>query len=206
MKRIAMPAVLAILSLLLCTCVQAYTLTFDDVPSGQPLADYYGGLYGAGFNGWFDAVDHSSSTWGPPHSGGYVMRCLWPRGWSGAECKFMFWPSEKLYSITSLGAYYSTEPGAVIRLDAFHYGNSQPVSSVTIGSAGQSWNNVYASVNSPTGQIDYVMFYSVSSEDALQHFCADDMTIAPVPEPSALMALAGGLGALGLPLIRRKRR
>ncbi len=77
------------------------------------------------------------------------------------------------------------------------------VASVDIGSPGESWNNVYAEINSPEGSIRGVSFDGVSSPDALLHFAADDMTIVPVPEPSSLLALVTGLAAAPFWLRRR---
>lgn len=176
----------------------AYTLTFDDAPMG-----YYKDHYGAGFAAGFQITDHSASIWGVPRSGNNVMTYSWDSLSSGGGLKFRY-PTNEVYTITSLGAYFSTELGAVVRIDAYHGDDPQPVSSVVIGAVGQSWNNVYAEVTSPTGEIDHVVFRGVSSDEALLHFCADDMTIDPVPEPSALLALTCGLGALGLPMLRRK--
>ena len=47
-----------------------------------------------------------------------------------------------------------------------------------------------------------MMFYPALYTDELAHFCADDMTINPVPEPAPILALAAGL--MGL-ILRRRR-
>ena len=71
-----------------------------------------------------------------------------------------------------------------------------------VGAVGESWNNRYVEIASAEGLIDLVMLHSVSSDDALLHYSADDMTIIPVPAPASLLGLATGLAALAL---RRRR-
>lgn len=105
------------------------------------------------------------------------------------------------YSVYSLGAYFSTELGTQIEIVGCHNTNDQVIASITIGSLSEAWNNEYVEINDPSGRINYFMFYPVSA-DALRHWCADDMTIVPVPEPPSLVSL--GLGTL--PLIVTMRR
>ena len=109
------------------------------------------------------------------------------------------------YSVYSLGAYFSTAPGTVIRIDGCHNSNDQVVASMLVGSSTEAWNKRFAEINDPMGRIDYFMFYPVSSDDALLHWSADDMTVDPVPEPSSLLAILAGLGGCGM-LLRRKPR
>jgi hypothetical protein len=78
-----------------------------------------------------------------------------------------------------------------------------PVALATIGAPGQAWNNVYIEINSAYGQINMVEFKPVTT-DALSHFCADDINVEFVPEPSSLAALCVGLAAIGG--IARRRR
>ena len=57
-------------------------------------------------------------------------------------------------------------------------------------------------ITSEAGEIRYVHFGRVNSPDDRLGFCADDITIIPVPEPCSLLALAAAL----TPLILRRRR
>ena len=202
----AMRSAKVILSLIMIVGVyaqaDAFTLTFDDIPAGEVWREYYWQQYGVYF-GYFYLADHSESSWGPPRSGINVLRCSTDNPLL-AVVKFNHPDTGNPFSIYSLGAYFSTEPGVVVRMFSRDlYGNL--VASVDIGSPGESWNNVYAEINSPEGSIRGVRFEGVSSPDALLHFAADDMTIVPVPEPSSLLALASGfLGLSGLALRRRR--
>lgn len=186
--------VLVIVAAGICTRACSFTLTFDDIPEGQGLR-YYGDQYGVAIGGSYIA-DHSESTWGPPHSGYNVLRCLD----IGGSIAFK-WPN-KLYSAYSLGAYFSTEPGVVVRLTGYGANIEDPIDSILVGAAGESWNNVYVQLNSQEGRIRSAAFEGVSSPDATAHFAADDMTIVPIPEPSSLLAMGGGLG--GMLLLRRR--
>jgi len=205
MKRLSLFAICVLLVCLACAQVEAYTMTFDDAPPGGPdVLYYYWYHYGAHFGGFYPA-DHSNSSWGPPRSGTTVLASVWDYAPSGIMLKFHYGLSQTYYSIFSLGAYFSTQEGAVVRMEARRSGVSQPVASVLIGAPGQSRSNVYAEVSSPTAQIDFLLFYPVSTPDALTRFCADDMTVVPIPEPSSLIALAGGLAGLGGMALRRRR-
>lgn len=193
---------LLVLAVGVCAQAHPYTLTFDDIPSGYGLI-YYGGQYGVAMGGGWYIADHSQSTWGPPHSGNNVLRYWWDYLGTDAYISFKSYQRPS-YSVYSLGAYFSTEAGALLRMTAYDK-NMNPIALSQIGTLDGSWDNVYAEVRSTQGSIWGVGFEGVSSPDALFHFAADDMTIVPVPEPSSLLALAGGLGALGFPLIRRRR-
>lgn len=186
-------AVIPFLFVLLCSNTDAYTLTFDDVPSGQNL-NYYTNQYGIGF---FDLniSDHSISTWGPPHSGSKVLAGQ-GGGWNELQLKGPAHPDHA----TLLSAYFGTAQGTVVRMGFYDWGTL--LTSVDIGEAGSAWSNRYVTV-SPLVPFNRVLFLPVSSGDPLAGYSLDDLTIVPIPEPSSLLALAGGLGAIGF-LRRRK--
>ena len=85
--------------------------------------------------------------------------------------------------------------------DAVKY--HSPIGSIQIGGTGESWDNRYIEVDSPTGAINSVGFEAVSS-GALSGFCLDDLSVTPVPEPSSLAALFCGLVGVGGVVVRRR--
>lgn len=180
----------------------AYTLTFEDVPIGSDLS-YYQEQYLIGFVPGWNVIDHNGSDWGTPHSGSNVL--MWggnPIFGAGFDFGLDGIPSMH-YSAQSVGAYFSTEPGVVIRLVGYRgYGGTE-VASVTIGSDTASWNDQYAEISSEAGEIDFVHIVGVHSADERYHFSMDNLTINPVPEPSSLLALLLGLGGFGTMLRRR---
>jgi hypothetical protein len=110
--------------------------------------------------------------------------------------------------IQSVGAYFSTDMGTTVRITAYHHmsGTYVAVTSTVIGAPGESWNNRYVEITSPQSPFDMLAFEGVNSPDDLLGFCADDMNITYIPEPSSLLTLAGGMASLGGFALRRPRR
>jgi len=175
-----------------------FTLTFDDL-DGNGLGQYFD-AYFLDFRG-FQVVDHSGSPWGPPHSGSYVLMLDPQSEYRYNNVIKIHGPgSYPAWTAKSVGAYFSTEPGVVVRMS---YGGIF----VDIGSPKGSWNNQYAEIARPEGDISAISFRWVlgSPPDGLFRFCLDDLTIVPVPEPASLSALALGLVPLGAAAVNRRR-
>jgi hypothetical protein len=199
---------------LCCSAGYGVTLTFDDIPSGTML---WGSPYAYNnrvvFVDYFLATDHTGSTWGPPHSGNNVLTLS---GDIGVNPFILFGRSTEAYtyrdSIQSVGAYFSTQSGAAVKITAYYdemWGEhtSTLISSVVIGDGSEPWNNRYVEIGSPGAVFNHLEFEGVNSTSDLLGFCADDMTVnRAVPEPSSLLALFGGLAGVGGFAIRRKRR
>jgi hypothetical protein len=79
------------------------------------------------------------------------------------------------------------------------------VTSIVIGAEGESWTNRYVEINSPNDPFNRLEFEYINSVSDLRGFCADDMTVTPVPEPSSILALVGGIARLGGFALRRRR-
>ena len=192
------------------TTANAYTLTFDEFPSGTELRDsFYHEQYGARFSEGFWAVGHTDSNWGYPHSGSNVL--MWDGDYSPGYLLFGHYTYSTMepYSVYSVGAYFSTQPGAMVKITAYQFDRPDTatlIDSVIIGSLGQSWDNQYVEIGSSNGVFNLLQFEGVNSLDDLRGFCADDMTVVPVPEPSSLAALAFGLLPIGVAAIRRRRK
>jgi hypothetical protein len=164
--------------------------------------------YRVGFACPFEAADHTGSTWGPPHSGTNVL--AWESSGSylslGGRINFGYLTSTTVDwdEVRSVGAYFSTDLGAMVRVTARTYGAE--VASVVIGAPGESWNNRYVEISFPGSSFCLLRFDGVNSEQELMSFCMDDMTVTYVPEPSSLLALCAGLVPAGAMLGRRRRR
>jgi hypothetical protein len=188
------------LTAFLCCPARAYVVTFDDVPTGNSpdTGVYYFNTYGIDLEfPYVEVADHTGSQWGPPHSGNNVL--IVAPGSNIGTVDTMF-KGQAVWSVYSFGAFFSTEQDVVLRMVAG--GGGQEVSRAYIGAQGESWNNRYTEISSPAGDISVVEIYPVSA-DALHHFCLDDLTVVPVPEPSCLLSLLAGLAAFGA-LVRRR--
>ena len=182
----------------------AVTMAFDEVPSGTVL---YNSSYAYDnrvvFSDDFRATDHTGSDWGPPYSPSNVLTSV---GRSYGESG-LFFGRVKLDGpypdpVGSVSAYFSTQPGAMVRISAYRYNPNNPMFSLVMGNSGESWDNRYVEITSSQLPFYGLKFEGVNSPNDLLGFAADDMTITLVPEPSSLLALAGGLAALGL--LRRR--
>jgi hypothetical protein len=188
-------------TMIACAPAFAVTLTFDDIPEGQIDLQYWD-KYGIWFGSGFSAVDHTGSEWGPPRSGSNVL--VWTLPPPGKAMMYTSLSKDPPIRARTVGGYFSTQPGVSLELIGYTRSTSDPpVASVVIGNTGQSWTNVYAELSSNEG-IGFVEFRPLT-EDALLRFCADDITVAWIPEPSSLLALFGGLAGLGGMRLRRRR-
>ena len=94
-----------------------------------------------------------------------------------------------------VGAYFSTPYGVVDDMAVYTWpgGNAQgePLDTIQIGSSTSSWSNVYVDY-SAAGDIGGLIFQSTNG-GAPGPFCLGDLTVTPVPEPSSVLPLAGGI-------------
>ncbi len=203
-------AVYTMAALLLCSATYGGVLTFDDLASGTLVGDsFYMDAYRVQFGPFFQAIDHTASPWGSPHSNPNVVRWI-PTEPIQIDPSILFGyftsADADFDEISRVGAYFSTEQGAEVRMTAYHHYPDAPtfvaVDSVVLGAPGQSWSNHYAEIGGGV-PFEMIAFQGVNSPDELLHFCLDDMTITPVPEPTSILTLAGGLG--GLLLIKRRK-
>jgi hypothetical protein len=168
--------VLSIAIVLCCSVAQAYTLTFDDIPSGNGL-DYYKGVHGVTFASGFSVVDRAGSahsgtkvlTWACRESVGFIFA----DGFSGASG---YYPLH--YTARSVGAYFSTDTGVVIRMCGYRNSTDRAtVASVIIGRPNEAWSNQYAEISSEAGEIGFVEFEVLEAPSGQYTFCADDVTV-----------------------------
>ena len=199
MKQVYM--VFAITLLFAGSCrASTVVLTFDGF-SGM-VGNHYE-PYCVVFSSGYRAESHVGSDWGPPRSGSNVLVADQSADWSG-RAEFILKSLHQypiIHYASSIGGYFSTEPGVVLEMIGYHDGFG-PVASATIGSPEESWNNVYVQIDSAWG-ICAVDIYPVT-DHALLHFCADDLTIDFIPEPSSAAAILAGMA--GVAVMRRRRK
>lgn len=190
-----------------CSTLWAYTLTFDDIPTGQNLSYYYD-CYGIVLDGG-SVTDSTALSWASPHSGTYVL------AWDGNPYYDVYiafgsdpndYPGSKFlpYNVSAVGAYFCTEPGAVLKMEGFRH-NGTVAATALIDNTDGNLTDRYVEINSALSDIAYVHIYGTSSPSR-PSFCLDDLTITTVPEPSSLLALFGGLASISGLVIRRRQR
>jgi hypothetical protein len=177
----------------------AYTLTFDDIPTGQDVS-YYQQQYGLAMVPGWEVIDSVASGWETPRSGTQAVV------WSGQSIyatgfDFGFEDGVSEYTVRSVGAYFTTQPGVVLAMRGY---TSSGLVTANIGSSTGSWTNHYVQISSAAADIRYVHIVGLSSPDARYHFSMDDLTVVPVPEPSSIIALGFALSAMGAMLRRRR--
>jgi hypothetical protein len=208
---------LAALAFIVCVAfltpvAHARTLTFDDVEPGTVLESsaLYRDTYRVRFLSTFQTTTHSGVSWGAPRSSPNVAALGGVPGTENARLLFGRYTtiSSDLDDVRSVGAYFSTDLDVQIRITAHRWvpdlPYSVPVASVTVGAAGGSWDNHYSEIISTDAPFYKLIFEGVNSPNDLLGFCIDDMTITYVPEPSSVLALCAGIGAMGA-VIRRRR-
>jgi len=187
-----------------CQCYAGgFTVSFDEFLPGSETFYYDQGINSVGFTS-FIVLDHSNSEWGQPHSGNNVI------GWSGngyprISFGFADYNGRPLVNMQHFGAYFSTTYGTMLRMVVYRNfpPHGTPIQTIHIGSATEAWENKYVEMDSPTGEINGFMLEAVS-QGALSGFCLDDLNVTPVPEPSSLLALLGGLAGIGGIALRRR--
>jgi hypothetical protein len=180
----------------------AYTVTFDDVPIGQDLS-YYHQQYGLHMVPGWEVIDSVTSGWGTSQSG--TQAVVWNGNPAfGTGFGFYFVDGVSEYRAQYVGAYFSTEPGVLLEMSALT--TSGAIVTASIGDVNGTWCNRYVGINSSiAGGFINVCIIGISSPDARYHFAMDDLTIEPVPEPSSILALIGGIAGLGGFALRRRR-
>ena len=198
-------AVSTTIVLLLCSITYAGTLTFDEIPSGTILQfSEYAYYNRVSFSEEFRATNHVGWPWGTPHSGTNVLTSVEQSFPEIAPFIHLGYFGPHDYDpdpVLSVAAFFSTQTDAIITVTAYREFEHDfvPVDTEVIGAIGESWDNrLVALSTTPDLPFELIRFEGVNSPDDLLGFCLDDMTITLVPEPSSLLALAGGLMGLGL--------
>ena len=178
-----------------------YTVTFDDIPPGADLS-HYDEEYGLSLVPGWEVAEHSETNvlvWrGNPNFGAGFGFGHDPTDYP--ETTYL------PYTVRLVGAHFSTEPGVLLEMIGYSRGAMpMAIASASIGSPTESWTDRYVEIFSETGDIAYVYISGVNSQEDRYHFSIDDLTISLVPEPSSLLALGGGLGAVGGLALRKRR-
>lgn len=199
------PMVCTIVVAWCCGRAFALTLTFEDIPPGQGL-DYYKQQFRVTFSDGFAVQDHTGFSWGPPRSGANVLVFAGEAQYGGRVLFGEYsWAGDDPDDIRSVGAYFSTQTGVMVSITAYYGNPGLPVGSVVIGAPGESWNNRYVEIRSPYSPFYGLQFEGVNSPEELWAFCADDMTVVPVPEPGSVAGLGLALIALSGGVLRRRQ-
>jgi len=133
----------------------AVVLSFDDIEPSCGLGYFYQERYGVVFMSNFGVADHSASSWGAPRSGTNVLVVCTQFSFSSFGFKRAFPQSQPPAS--SVGGFFSTEPGTVLRLLAYSSSRDEdPVASGTIGGPDVSWENVYVQMVATTDTVRFV--------------------------------------------------
>ncbi len=198
MRRSLLLCISLVLTAFSCSStLSAYTVTFDDVPTGKDLS-YYLQQHGLDMVPGWEVIDSVSSGWGTPHSG--TQAVVW-NGNPIFAAGFGFGiDGVSEYRVRSVGAYFSAEPGVLLEMRGY---TASGVVTARIGESDVSWSNRYVQIDSSVaGDILFVHIAGLNSPDDRYHFAMDDLTVVPIPEPATFLALAAGLVALAM----RKRR
>lgn len=200
MKRLAW-SILVTSVMCLCTSTSwAYTVTFDDVPTGSDLS-YYAQQYGLNmYHGW-QVINSVDAGWGTSQSG--TQSAVWsgnPEIAAGFDFVIDTIPDSG-YAARSVGAYFSTPAGIVLQMQVY---TDSGMITTTIGDVNEAWHNHPVVIDSPTDNIRYVHVIGINSPDDYYHFSMDDLTVVPVPEPCSVAVLACAIVPLAGAL-RKKR-
>ena len=202
-------AVCIFVGVLSCSMTHASIVKYDEVPSGTILqGSDYANANRVFFSEDFRASNHVGWPWGPPHSPSNVLTSIGkPSPNVNPFFHFGYYTMHDYDEdhVQAVSAFFGTRTSVQVRMTAYRLDVSDyvPVASALVGADGESWDNRLVDLTAPDGlPFEMIRFEGVNSPDDLTGFCLDDMTITLVPEPSSLLALAGGLGALGL--LRRR--
>ena len=210
MRISALGAAAAILLLASSPAGASFFLDFEDGVDGAPINDItgvsfedfngYPSLYGDSRTGQYNTTsDDLGGTWGTGnyhHNGNFFL-------WAGPQADARgvmvdFTENDGTWFTTGFSALAGTN----FHVEAFHTDGT----SVEVVGAGNTGSPMaYLTVNADAGKfIDYVVLHNTGN-----YWLADDMSGdasrvgEPVPEPTTLLLLGGGL--LGLAARRRRR-
>ena len=185
-----------------------YSLSFEDVSPGSSLASYESQYGLVAYAGW-SVAEHEQSGWPVPQSGANVAvwdeDLLYSAGFAFGRDPLDYPDTPFLpYTARFVSAYVSTKLGGLLQMTGYSRGGVA-VAAAYVGAPGESWVNRYVQISSAYGDIAYVKFLGVNAPEEKRHFCIDDLTVVPVPEPSSPAALSLGPLAAGAGVRRRRR-